>query len=185
MSAPSQGPDWDRRMRAMEDAIYNLQRERSLPGSTLDNCPTGAVIGFLSSATPPGWLWMVGQAVDPAVHPALHAYLVANGLSTTLPDCRNRFFVGAGDLYTATSTGGSADAAVVDHTHHTGHAATAAEVSGYGLPPNDQDVAFEDRVRVNRSTGVGTGDITDSTGSSDGADANLPPYQGIYWIIRT
>ena len=179
MTANSSAPDFDRRLRALEDQLYNLQRERTLPASTLDNCPTGMVAGFLSYNPPQGWLPLDGTVVTQAAHPKLYAYLVANGYSTTLPDYRDRFVVGAGNLYTHTSTGGSADAAVVSHTHGLNLRPTSAEAGGYGLPPNDQDVAFEDRVRVD-----GSGDVSASAGSS-GTGANLPPYRGLYWMIRT
>lgn len=184
MTANSTEADIGRRLAALEEAVFNLQRERSLPGSTLDGCPTGMVAGFLGSILPKGWLLLDGTVVTAAAYPALYGYLTANGLSTTLPDFVDRFPVGAGNLYNGTSTGGSKDASAVSHTHTTGHAATLAEVAGYGLGPNDQDVAFENRLRVNRATGVGTGDVTDSTGSS-GTGANLPPYHGVYWMIRT
>lgn len=181
MSAPSLAPDQDRRLKAIETALYDLQRQRTAEPSSLDNCPTGTVVASLSPRAWAGWLPMQGQVITTTNYPALHAYLLSRGLSTTLPDSRDIFWVGAGNLYSVTSTGGSANAVVVSHTHTTGHASTAAEAAGHGAPVTG---SFQDRVRVNRSGGAGTGDVSDSTGAS-GTNANLPPYRGIYWMIRT
>jgi microcystin-dependent protein len=190
MTANSVEPDLGRRIKALEDALYNLQRERTMPASTLDNCPTGMVAGFLSYNPPQGWLPLDGTVVTQAAYPKLYAWLVANGYSTTLPDYRNRFVVGAGDLYTHTSTGGSADAIVVSHTH-TGpahsHAQNVVADTGNGVGVRadyDADVtnggAFPQGITTDSA---GTGN-TGSTGSS-GTGANLPPYRGLYWMIRT
>ena len=173
MTANSQAPDQDRRLREIERALYNLQRERSFPGSPLDNCPTGMVAGFLSSNPPQGWIMLDGSVVTAAAFPSLYAYLTSNGFSTTLPDYRDRFPVGAGNLYTHTSTGGSADAIVVAHTHAQN---VSAAFGGSGVRTDyDADAASDPFPQ-----GINTG----STGSS-GTGANLPPYRGLYWMIRT
>lgn len=209
MTANSTEADIGRRLAAVEEGLYNLQRERKDAPSTLDNVKTGTVAGFLTSSVPQGWLLLDGQTITAANWPALASYLTANGMSLTLPDYTDRFPVGAGNLYTSTSTGGSADAAVVSHTH-TGpshnHAmadhnhgidanTTQAEASGVGLTVAS---AFADRVLVkgtvtDMATGAdgaayntasgGTG-ATGSAGAS-GTGANLPPYRGLYWMIRT
>lgn len=207
MVANSKPPDTGERLRDVEGDVYNLQRERTAPESTLDNCPTGMVAGFLTANPPQGWLLLNGQAVTAAGQPALYAYLTANSLPTTLPDYRDRVPIGAGNLYTSTSTGGSADATAVSHTHSgashthpgfdhnhgTGLHATGAESGGFGLTAS---ASFADRVRVNGSgdatgtdgaaytTGAGGTGATGSSGSS-GTGANLPPYRGLYWMIRT
>lgn len=175
MSTPSLAPDQDRRMREIERALYNLQRERTLPGSTLDGCPTGAVLGFLASSPPPGWVPLDGRVVDPAVHPALHAYLISKGLSTTLPDYRDRFVVGAGNLYSSTSTGGSANAIVVSHSH------SQNVVADTGGGPG---VRADYNADVTNGGAFPQGITTDSAGTS-GTNANLPPYRGLYWMIRS
>lgn len=207
MTANNTEADVGRRLRAVEEALYNLQRERKDTDSTLDNVKTGTVAGFLTSAVPQGWLLLNGQTITAADWPALAAYLTANGLSLTLPDYRDRMPIGAGNLYSGTSTGGSKDAVAVshthtgpshthpgfDHNHATGLHPTSSEASGYGLTSSP---SFADRVRVNGSgdttgtdgaaytTGAGGTGATGSAGSS-GTDANLPPYRGLYWMIRT
>ncbi len=196
-------------MAAVEEALYNLQRERKDAPSTLDNVKTGTVAGFLVSSVPQGWLLLIGQTITAADWPALASFLTANGFGLTLPDYRDRFPVGAGGLYSGTSTGGSADATAVTHDHtgpsHThggfdhNHGIDAnssnVESGGFGLTTS---ASFADRVLV-KGTGTdittgtdgaayttaagGTGD-TGSAGSS-GTGANLPPYRGLYWMIRT
>jgi microcystin-dependent protein len=194
MTANSEAPDMARRVRQLEEAVYNLQRERSDVVSTLDNVKTGTVAGFLTAAVPQGWLLLNGQTITAAEWPALASYLTANSLSLTLPDYRDRFPVGAGGTYDSTSTGGSPDAVAVAHTHpmadhnHGIDANTSGtESAGFGLTSS---VSFADRVLVTGTasditTGTdGAAYITGSTGAS-GTDANLPPYRGLFWMIRT
>ncbi len=178
MTANNNEPDTGRRLRAVEDALYNLQRERQLLGSPLDNVPTGTIAGFLTQNPPQGWILVAGQVITAAAYPALYAYLVANSLSTTLPDYADKFLVGAGNTYTSTSTGGSANSVVVTHTHPIDANTTLAENPGQGTTTSAN---FQDRVLV---SGTGTDISTASTGSS-GTNANLPPYRGVYWMIRT
>lgn len=192
MTANSTEPDTGQRIKALEEAVYNLQRERSIPGPTIDNCPTGMIAGFLSDTPPAGWILLAGQSITAAAYPALHAYLTANGFSTTLPDYADKFLVGAGVAYTSTSTGGSANAVVVshshpgfDHNHATGLHSTASESAGFGLTAS---ASFADRVRVNGAgdtTGTDGAAYTTGTTGVAAAGANLPPYQGVYWMIRT
>lgn len=149
----------------------------------------GDVKWSANNATPIGrWIDADGSAVSRSTYADLFAaigtsYGAGNGSTTfNVPNLAGRLVLGVGtDALGA--TGGSRNAVVGSHTHTTGHAATSAEVSGYGLPPNDQDVAFENRVRVNRATGVGTGDVTDSTGSSV-TDANMQPWIALWAYVR-
>jgi len=55
-------------------------------------------------------LWSGSTASIPA------GWLLCNGTSST-PDLRDRFVVGAGSTYAVDATGGSANAVVVSHTH--------------------------------------------------------------------
>ncbi len=191
MTASSTEADTGRRLKALEEAIYNLQRERRPADDTLDNVKTGTVAGFLSSSVPQGWLLLAGQTITAADFPALAAFLSSHGLSLTLPDYVDRVPIGAGNLYAVTATGGGADAVVVSHTHSgpshthpTGHHASAAEAAGFGLTAS---ASFTDRVRVDGSgdvSGAGGTAATGATGGS-GTGANLPPWRGLYWMIRT
>lgn len=207
MTANSTESDVGRRLAAVEEALYNLQRQRSDAPSTMDSVKTGTVAGFLTAAPPQGWLLLNGQTITAASWPALASYLTANGMSLTLPDYTDRFPVGAGGLYSTGSTGGSADAAAIahdhtgpshthagfDHNHATGLHGTGSESAGFGLTAS---ASFSDRVRVNGSgdttgtdgaaytTGAGGTGVTSSSGGS-GTGANMPPYRGLFWMIRT
>jgi len=119
-----------------------------------------------------------------------------SGGTFNLPNLQNRFVAGAGDTYNLNSTGGSADAIVVEHGH-TGSTASAGSHShslnytpirdGGGICANRGDSGS----CHNMSTGGGINNngahthtvSVENTGSS-GTNANLPPYIGLYYIIR-
>lgn len=100
------------------------------------------------------------------------------------PDLRNRFIIGASDVYPVGTAGGTADAVVVAHNHaltDPGHAhLTYGSNGGGGNGGGD----------LNSSTGLvfptsaaATGITIDSAGV-DGINANLPPYYSLLYIIK-
>jgi len=112
--------------------------------------------------------------------------------STTfnLPNLQNRFPVGAGDDYSQGGTGGSKDAIVVSHTH-TASTATAGAHShsiGGNVGFGGNNVQFGSGYAANggnTSTHAGHNhSVTVNSQGSSGTDANLPPYMGLYYIIR-
>jgi hypothetical protein len=146
-------------------------------------------------------LWSGSSASIPS------GWLLCDGSNST-PDLRNRFVVGAGSTYAVNATGGSADAAVVDHTH-TGTTSTRSLTGSFDIRSSAAG-AFQ----VYRDTGIVTsitsgpsnpswssigGDqatarisfdashnhsfTTNSTGSS-GTNANLPPYFALAYIMK-
>ena len=160
--------------------------------------PVGSTMRWKTSTAPAGWLVCGGQAVSRTVYSALFSLLgttygVGDGSSTfNLPNSTDRMNIGAGNLYSLGSTGGSKDAIVVSHTH------TATSVvsdpshshltgsSGAGAPngANLSGVGYG----TTNSTGSATTGITvattnTATGSS-GTNANLPPYFADYEIIK-
>ena len=136
---------------------------------------------------------------------------VGDGSTTfNLPDYRDRMPIGAGTTYSIAGTGGSKDAIVVSHTHTGTTDAGGAHTHGVYVR-NDNATGTGGDTLDRASTGVlgdgegtkgyrttngsGTqllqdssththGFTTDSTGSS-GTNANLPPYIGIQFIIKT
>jgi microcystin-dependent protein len=175
--------------------------------------PTGGMLMWGTASAPTGYLLCNGSAVSRSTYSALFAVIgtafgAGDGSTTfTLPDFRDRFPVGAGTTYSANSTGGSANAITVAHTHTgtTGAAGSASGtlVTGVGDFGDFQSAsgAFSlSGAQPSRSQGAaGTGSFTtatmaisdhthafttDSTGSS-GTNANLPPYLGVYFIIKT
>jgi hypothetical protein len=116
-------------------------------------------------------------------------WLICDGTSST-PDLRNRFIVGAGTTYAVDATGGSADAVNVSHTHtatvtdpgHT-HVSVGNKASGahaWQLPIDNQDDA--DHTTSSSTTGV---TVANSTEGVSGTNANLPPYFALAYIMKT
>lgn len=160
--------------------------------------PTGSLLMWPTDTAPTGFLLCNGQAVSRDDYADLFAVIQttfgAGDESTTfnLPDYRDRMPIGAGTTYSVNSTGGSADAIVVEHNHtatssvtdpghrHSLHqAGSGYNPGGYSnaSPATDDNTGFA-------TTGITVATTVDSTGSS-GTNANLPPYLGIYFIIKT
>jgi hypothetical protein len=108
------------------------------------------------------------------------------------PDLRDRFLVGAGGLYNVGATGGSKDAIVVAHAHTGTTASAGAHTHTYVEPTFGQHPtgsgSFEQRGANTNGTTGSAGAHThalniDSAGSS-GADANLPPYYALAYIMK-
>jgi microcystin-dependent protein len=115
-------------------------------------------------------------------------WLLCDGSSST-PDLRNRFVVGAGSTYAVGATGGSADAIVVSHTHtinDSGHTHTSnyetnqSYFAGVFNGANPKQSGTITTPATNSST---TGITINSTGSS-GTNANLPPYFALAYIMK-
>jgi hypothetical protein len=122
-------------------------------------------------------------------------WLLCDGSSST-PDLRNRFVVGATSTYAVGATGGSADAIVVSHTHTAtvtdpGHFHTTtwnnindfnpgALSPGAEATPDDSTGTFT--INTNsKTTGV---TVSNSTEGSSGTNANLPPYYALCYIMK-
>ena len=115
-------------------------------------------------------------------------WLLCDGTSST-PDLRNRFVVGAGSTYAVGATGGSADAIVVSHTHTAtvtdpGHNHTVvAAPSGGGSPSSGGGIGLaQTLITSSSSTGIS---VTNSTTGSSGTNANLPPYYALCYIMKS
>jgi len=118
-------------------------------------------------------------------------WLLCDGSSST-PDLRNRFVVGATSTYAVGATGGSADAIVVSHTHtatvtDAGHNHTVTvnnqgsqngSVSGGGSMPT---TAGGTPTTSTATTGI---TVANSTTGSSGTNANLPPYYALCYIMK-
>lgn len=166
--------------------------------------PTGGMLMWGTASAPTGYLLCNGATVSRSTYSALFAvigtaYGAGDGSTTfTLPDFRDRFPVGAGTTYSANSTGGSKDAIVVTHTHtatstDSGHSHVIQVSNTSGASIDDRlggsgaDYGIENVNDSGTTTKSATANITTtiaSTGSS-GTNANLPPYLGVYFIIKT
>jgi microcystin-dependent protein len=159
--------------------------------------PTGGIMMWGTGTAPTGWLLCAGAAVSRSTYAALFAVIgttfgVGDGSTTfNVPNYTNRTPYGT----TVGATGGSADAVVVSHTHtatvtdpgHT-HATdpTVAYVgtvqgghSGGGAANPD---GYPQLSLVSATTGIS---VTNASTGSSGTNANLPPYLGINFIIKT
>jgi len=162
-----------------------------------NSVPTGVINMWGTATAPTGYLLCAGAAVSRSTYSALFAVIsttfgVGDGSTTfNLPNYTNRMPYGT----TLAATGGSADAVVVSHTHtatstvtdptHThnsvGNGAPNGAGAGIALtnPGNSPGLAT-----AAASTGI-TVATTNATAGVSGTNANLPPYLGINFIIKT
>lgn len=163
---------------------------------------TGAMLMWPTATAPSGFLLCNGQTVSRSTYAALFAILgvvfgSGDGSTTfTLPDYRDRLPIGAGTTYAAAATGGSKDAVVVSHTHtgttaasgphtHVINEGAQGDTPGGTLTSGDDytsNVAF---TQTTTSGGDHTHTITTNSTGVSGTNANLPPYLGVYFIIKT
>jgi microcystin-dependent protein len=155
--------------------------------------PTGVINMWGTNTAPTGWLLCAGTAVSRSTYAALFAVIgttfgVGDGSTTfNLPNYTNRMPYGT----TLAATGGSADAVVVSHTHtiiDPGHFHSSAYSWGQtnaddGNPARGAFAGAANQTPVD--TNVKTTGITNQTTGVSGTNANLPPYLGINFIIKT
>ena len=116
-------------------------------------------------------------------------WLLCDGTSST-PNLRDRFVVGAGSTYAVGATGGSADAVVVSHTHvatvtDPGHihsitisATLAGTTSGGGIVNTGSTNTNSAVTGVTVSNAVPAGSVS-------GTNQNLPPYYALCYIMKS
>ena len=161
--------------------------------------PTGGLMMWGTGTAPSGWLLCAGAAVSRTTYAALFAVIGTtfgvgdNSTTFNLPNYTNRTPYGT----TVGTTGGSADAVVVSHTH-TATSTVADPGHNHAPPRGGQFVvnggstggtgpnanAFLETVTTTASTGITVATTNTTTGVS-GTNANLPPYLGINFIIKT
>jgi hypothetical protein len=147
----------------------------SAGGSNTPTWGTAFVAGMIM-------LWSGSSATIPS------GWLLCDGSSST-PDLRNRFVVGATSTYAVGATGGSADAIVVSHTH----TATVTD-PGHTHPFRTGAGGINDQVTITSANqyDVGTStrsavtgiSVSNSTTGSSGTNANLPPYYALCYIMK-
>jgi microcystin-dependent protein len=162
--------------------------------STFNIFPTGSIAMWPTATAPSGFLLCDGSAVSRTTYANLFALFgttfgTGDGSTTfNLPNYTNRMPYGT----TIGTTGGTADAVVVSHTHSitdpghqhntsvTGH--LLFDVNGgsnvpYGGPGNYPGTYFS---MDNSTTGISV-----NTAGVSSTNQNLPPYLGINFIIKT
>lgn len=120
-------------------------------------------------------------------------WLLCNGTSGT-PDLRDRFILGAGNSYPVGGVGGSKDAIVVAHSHT---ATSSVSDPGHshsinaGLTDLDQGLVGGGRnytATVPNTNGATTGisvSTSISSAGASGANANMPPYFALCFIMKS
>jgi microcystin-dependent protein len=163
--------------------------------------PTGMLQMWSTASAPTGYLLCDGSAVSRSTYSALFAVIsttfgTGDGSTTfNLPDYRGRSPLGVSGSYALASTGGSADAVVVSHTHtisdpgHS-HSASAYEwtipsVGGGYLAYSRNSNANNGAQVLAPGVGSATTGITAVTAGVSGTGANLQPYLAINFIIKT
>lgn len=161
-----------------------------------------ATTAFVRSIIPSGIISMWSGSIGSIPS----GWLLCDGTNGT-PDLRDRFIIGAGSTYAVNTTGGSANAIVVSHTHsfttgtageHNHNAISGGpgggnlrgfgESGGNGFIGYDQASTYYNtgnsgsQLISNAGNHTHTG-TTDSAGSS-GTDANLPPYYALAYIMK-
>lgn len=159
--------------------------------------PTGSLIMWTTGTAPTGWLLCAGAAVSRSTYAALFAVIgttfgVGDGSTTfNVPNYTNRTPYGT----TVGATGGSADAVVVTHTH-TATSTVADAGHRHGAPDGNGTVyngpyiaGATSTSAITNQTEIATTGITVATTNASagvsGTNANLPPYLGINFIIKT
>ena len=158
----------------------------------INSVVTGTINMWPTASAPTGYLLCQGSAVSRATYAALFAIIgttfgVGDGTTTfNLPNYTNRMPYGA----TVGTTGGSADAVVVSHTHTAavtdpGHSHTVPNspfVNGSGgTYASGYYITYGTPTTSTATTGI---TVTPSTTGVSGTNANLPPYLGINFIIK-
>jgi microcystin-dependent protein len=161
--------------------------------------PTGVINMWGTGTAPTGWLLCTGTAVSRTTYAALFAVIgstfgAGDGSTTfNLPNYTNRMPYGT----TLAATGGSANAIVVAHTHtatstDSGHTHGGSSGLNYVMQNASSGDAYradvaQARVSFVSATGTGNASITTTVASAgdSGTNANLPPYLGINFIIKT
>jgi microcystin-dependent protein len=150
--------------------------------------PTGGIMMWTTGTAPTGWLLCTGTAVSRTTYAALFAVIgttfgVGDGSTTfNVPNYTNRMPYGT----TLAATGGSADAVVVSHTHaltDNGHSHGIS--NGNAVLPTTATQANSVGTFDGVQSTVKTTGITVNTAGVSGTNANLPPYLGINFIIKT
>jgi len=120
-------------------------------------------------------------------------WFLCDGTNNT-PDLRNKFIYGASTEDDVKTTGGSADAVVVEHDHNASFAGSylgghnhgiASYSSGIGAYGSHYSLGtLRHKVTQNVSAGRPSGSVSISQNGESGVDKNLPPYLKIAFIMK-
>ena len=171
---------------------FALQDANNNAIATYDN-----LYGILGSIPSTGATFSSGMIIlwKGAVGAVPSGFALCNGANGT-PDLRDRFIVGAGNLYAVNATGGSADAVVVSHTHtatftgnplaahnHTYNGNSGSNIQGSLGGTGMTNPTSTNTSSVSAGTPSGTVTTVAPSGSVDGTNANNPLYYALAYIM--
>jgi microcystin-dependent protein len=158
---------------------------------------TGSMLMWPTATPPAGFLLCNGQTASRATYAALFAIVgtlfgAGDGSTTfTLPNYTDRMPIGAGSLYVANSLGGSRDSTLPSHNHSAsvndpGHAHSVKAIyqdqfSGGQFTYNAVYFGGQENTAT-ASTNIS---VAIASAGVSATNANLPPYLGIFFIIKT
>jgi microcystin-dependent protein len=164
-----------------------------------------------TGTAPTGYLFCNGASVSTTTYASLFAVIGytygGSGASFTLPDFSGRMPIGVNGTYTLASTGGAASTTLAE-TNLPSHSHSASSSSSVSDPGHFHQMGAKDSTAneggdtayefvkpypniLNPNSSTVTTGITVSTSTSIGntgsgtSFTNLPPYLGIYYIIKT
>jgi microcystin-dependent protein len=158
-----------------------------------NSVPTGVINMWGTATAPTGYLLCAGAAVSRSTYAALFAVIgttfgVGDGTTTfNVPNYTSRMPYGT----TVAATGGSADAVVVSHTHtitdptHTHATNPTTSLIGTSQQNAPGGAVANPGTPATLSLVAASTGITIDTAGVSGTNANLPPYLGINFIIKT
>jgi microcystin-dependent protein len=159
---------------------------------------TGSMLMWPTATPPTGFLLCNGQTASRATYAALFAIVgtlfgAGDGSTTfTLPNYTDRMPIGAGSLYVANSLGGSRDSTLPSHNHSAsvndpGHAHQQRRDDNVGAAggTSNPDSNYGGLEYGLTSTAFTSISVAIASAGSNAANANLPPYLGIFFIIKT
>jgi microcystin-dependent protein len=196
-TAPNPSANTSSNQIATTSFVQNLVANATSGGTITEYAGT---IKLWAATTPmPDNTWMVcdGTAVSRTTYATLFSrigvtYGAGDGVNTfNLPDFRDRFAVGSGNLYALGSTGGTANAIVVSHTHSVtdpGHphilrigqaaGSLTPQIGGWNFVGTYNATAYSNHIQS-----ANTNISIDTVGES-GVGKNLPPYLALIYIIK-
>ena len=114
-------------------------------------------------------------------------WFLCDGTNST-PNLLDRFIIAAGSTYSVNSTGGSADAVVVSHSHTAtvtdpGHSHSTFNTNGSTTVTPNNGVSIVGTSQTGTSTTGIT--VTNTATGVSGTNANLPPYFALAFIMKS
>ena len=129
-----------------------------------DGFVTGMIMMFSGTVAPTGWVLCDNSAAAQAAN---------------APDLRDRFIVGTGNSYDLNTTGGSANAVLIAHTHEYNRANSRSVSDGGVVGAEVENNNFQ------TTSTAGVDNVGNASTTQTGTNANLPPYYALAFIMKT